>query len=1016
MLRPGMALGQFDLTEPVVEDGITAVWRARRRTTGEPCTVEALAPELGDSLPARSAFLAAAGAITTASLDRRLLRVLDVGEDAAAGVPFVVTADDPGPTLAARLRGRGPLSRAEAASLVRNLAELLGGLHSRGLAHGELAPRNLVLPDGPGAEVAVRGLVRGPVIGQCPAAELGSAFLYVAPELRGGGARPTPAGDVYGLALLALSVLTGEEPTRHREEAAAPGGALRPAAASAAAAERLPPGFDDWFLAATAADPSRRPPFDAAARALVELLTGPRAGRAAGTVALGAVGDRADTQGPEPATPATPPWAAPPPAPADPGWRGRTPRAAPEPRSPWDPEPAAAAPAAPRDGSSSSLIVVAVVVSVSLLVLAVFGLIAGAGLLAYFSVRRAAVSAAASASVAAPTGAPPPAHQVAAVPVSADDPIQGSQLAPVTIVVFNDLQCPFCKRLAPTLADLRREFGDDTLRVVHKQFPLSFHQNAEPAQQAAIATFLAAGGGAQGSEAFVRFQELAFANQTALEPKRYELWAVQAGADAAAFRHELAGPRPRQKVIADMELARRVGVRGTPNCFVNGILVSGAQPATKFRETIQAELTAVKALVASGTAPELVYPARVGANFQAPSAATATATATADDTTIWRVDIAPDDPSLGPADALVTIVEWSDFQCPFCKRASDTLVRLRENHPADLRLVWKDNPLPFHAQAKPAAVLARLAFERQGSPGFFRAHDALFASAPALADADLARVAASLAIPWGDAKAAIDSGRFDQRIAASVDQASALDARGTPQFFLNGYRLQGAQPLERFEAVFAARLAAARALVAAGTPRSQVYARIMAEAKGPPAPETKILPPPRANSPWRGAANAPVVIQVFADFQCPFCARLRPTLAELERAYPGKLKIVWRHLPLAFHEDAALAAEAAQEAFAQRGNAGFWTYHDALFEQQRGAGLGRAELERIAAAQGLDLARFRAALDARPHRPTVEADAAIAKAADISGTPTTVVGRFVVSGAQPIGAFSRAVDRALGAP
>ncbi|HOU89518.1 MAG TPA: thioredoxin domain-containing protein [Polyangiaceae bacterium] len=1016
MLRPGMALGQFDLTEPVVEDGITAVWRARRRATGEPCTVEALAPALAGSLPARSAFLAAAGAITTASLDRRLLRVLDVGEDAAAGVPFVVTADDPGPTLAARLRGRGPLSRAETASLVRNLAELLGGLHPRGLAHGELAPRNLVLPEGPGAEVAVRGLVRGPVIGQRPAAEPGSASPYVAPELRGGGARPTPAGDVYGLAQLALSVLTGVEPSGHREEAAAPGAALRPSAAGATAAERLPPGFDDWFLAATTADPSGRPPFEAAARALVELLTEPRAGRAAGTVALGAVGVHADVPAKEPGAPATPPWDAP--APTGPAWRGRAPRDAPEPRSPWDEEPAAVAPAAPRDGSSSTLIVVAVIVSVSLLVLAVFGVIAGAGLLAYFSARRAAVTAAASASAAAPTGEPPPAHQVAAVPVSADDPVQGSQLAPVTVVVFNDLQCPFCKRLAPTLAELRREFGDDTLRVVHKQFPLSFHGNAEPAQQAAIATFLAAGGGAPGSEAFARFQELAFANQTALEPKSYELWAVQAGADAAAYRRELAGPRPREKVAADMALGQRIGVRGTPNCFVNGILVSGAQPAAKFRETIEAELTAVKALVASGTAPELVYPARVGVNFQAPSAATATATATAaaDDTTIWRVEVAPDDPSLGPADALVTLVEWSDFQCPFCKRASDTLVRLRENHPADLRLVWKDNPLPFHARAKPAAVLARLAFERQGSLGFFRAHDALFASAPALEDADLARVAASLAIPWGDAKAAIDSGRFDQRIAASVNQASDLDARGTPQFFLNGYRLKGAQPLERFEAVFAERLAAARALVAAGTPRSQIYARTMADAKGPTAPETKTLPPPRVDSPWRGAVNAPVVIQVFADFQCPFCARLRPTLAELERAYPGKLKIVWRHLPLSFHEDAALAAEAAQEAFAQRGSAGFWSYHDALFEQQRGAGLGRAELERLAAAQGLDLARFRAALDARTHKPTVEADAAVAKAAGITGTPTSVVGRFVVSGAQPVGAFSRAVDRALGAP
>jgi hypothetical protein len=212
--------------------------------------------------------------------------------------------------------------------------------------------------------------------------------------------------------------------------------------------------------------------------------------------------------------------------------------------------------------------------------------------------------------------------------VSADDPIQGSQLAPVTIVVFNDLQCPFCKRLAPTLADLRREFGDDTLRVVHKQFPLSFHQNAEPAQQAAIATFLAAGGGAQGSEAFVRFQELAFANQP-----RSSRSATSCG------RSRPVRTRP-PSATSSPGRGRAEGHRGHgarsagrrpwhAQLLRQRILVSGAQPATKFRETIQAELTAVKALVASGTAPELVYPARVGANFQAPSAATATATATA---------------------------------------------------------------------------------------------------------------------------------------------------------------------------------------------------------------------------------------------------------------------------------------------------------------------------------------------------------------------------------------------------
>src|SRR6186713_3553725 len=161
------------------------------------------------------------------------------------------------------------------------------------------------------------------------------------------------------------------------------------------------------------------------------------------------------------------------------------------------------------------------------------------------------------------------------------------------------------------------------------------------------------------------------------------------------------------------------------------------------------------------------------------------------------------------------------------------------------------------------------------------------------------------------------------------------------------------------------------------------------------------------------ATRASVSVTEFVDFQCPFCKRVQPTLAEVEATFGSKVRLVVRHLPLPFHKDAGLAAEAAQEAFSQQGNAGFWRFHDALFEAQE-TGIGRDVLEAIAERLGLDRARFQRALDSRTHRAKIEADARIAADAGIDGTPAFVINGAFLSGAQPAPAFKKLVQRALG--
>jgi protein-disulfide isomerase len=597
-----------------------------------------------------------------------------------------------------------------------------------------------------------------------------------------------------------------------------------------------------------------------------------------------------------------------------------------------------------------------------------------------------------------------------------DDAQRGDPLAPVTIVEFADFQCPFSARVTATLATVFSTYGE-RVRFVFKHNPLPFHARARAAAEASRVV-LALGGNA----AFFKFHDRAFGNLHSLTDENFARWAAESGISAEAFKQEYAAGREQRRVAVDMELAQKIGAQGTPSFRINGVTVNGAQPFEKFKSVIDAQLAAAKAEVAGGTRPENVYAELVNKNLKLEAEKKTGETEEEEDTTVWKVPVASDDPVRGRADALVTIVVFSDFQCPFCKRVEDTLTQLRDAYGEDVRFVWKDNPLPFHPRAEPAAELARYVFTEKGNAGFWQAHDALFASAPQLEDEQLESIAGKLGVNVQRAKAAIKQKRFAVRIQDSVALATDFQARGTPHFFVNGVRLAGAQPIEKFKALIDKQLAAAKALVDSGVPRARVYEAVIREGKEPPPPETKQVAAANPNAPSRGPANAKVVIQEFADFQCPFCVRVQPTLDELTKRYGAQIKLVYRHLPLPFHKNAELAAEAAEEALAQKGAAGFWAFHDALFKAQSVAGtpgpdaIDRPHLESIAAAQHLDLARFREALDSHKHLARVQADKKAAEDAKISGTPGFLINEYYLSGAQPKVAFERLIRRVLSEP
>jgi len=170
------------------------------------------------------------------------------------------------------------------------------------------------------------------------------------------------------------------------------------------------------------------------------------------------------------------------------------------------------------------------------------------------------------------------------------------------------------------------------------------------------------------------------------------------------------------------------------------------------------------------------------------------------------------------------------------------------------------------------------------------------------------------------------------------------------------------------------------------------------------------------NDPVLGDKDAPLTIVDFSDFQCPFCGRFEAeTFGQIKKEYidTGKVKWVYRDFPLSFHQNAQKAAEAAECANEQ---GKFWEYHGKLYATQSiwSNTDGISNFKSYASELGLNADKFNTCLDSGKYKSEVEADAVDGSRAGVSGTPSFVVGKKLVVGAQPFSAFKQAIDSELG--
>jgi protein-disulfide isomerase len=163
-----------------------------------------------------------------------------------------------------------------------------------------------------------------------------------------------------------------------------------------------------------------------------------------------------------------------------------------------------------------------------------------------------------------------------------------------------------------------------------------------------------------------------------------------------------------------------------------------------------------------------------------------------------------DNPSFGPSDAPVKVIEFADFQCPFCKRSEEAVKAIRDKYGNRVQLVFMDFPLTFHPHAMPAANAARCA-QAQGK--FWEYHDALFQDQSKLDANNLKATAKKLGLDTAKFNACFDKNQYAPEIEKDVQEGHRLNVNGTPTFFIDGRELVGAQPTDQFVTIIDEELA-----------------------------------------------------------------------------------------------------------------------------------------------------------------------------------------------------------------
>ncbi|HAN31264.1 MAG TPA: hypothetical protein DCQ06_06660 [Myxococcales bacterium] len=618
----------------------------------------------------------------------------------------------------------------------------------------------------------------------------------------------------------------------------------------------------------------------------------------------------------------------------------------------------------------------------------------------------------------------------------------------VDIIAFVGFECPHSRGAAQILMGLPKAHPKNVrIRIIN--LPLDTHPQSVELARGFVA--------ARQIGQWKSYWNHIFA-QSDVDTAQIDAWAKSVGVNQADFRKRMKSDEVSDEIAADAGLADVLGVAGTPSYLINGALLQGARPAAEWDKIIANQNALIKAKFAtlkgtalaealvknnspkraplyishvlqgvvpkpatvpvkvrraSGVVAAKLMPAGGGGKGTIKLGAKPGARPEAPDT-VWRVSVRSDDPARGPADAPVTLVAFSDYECKHSKALSSTLKMLSASYGASLRVIHKHNPLPFHKNAMMAAEASEAA-RTQGK--FWQMHEALYASAEPLSRTTINKIAKIIGLDMTTYDNAMTAGGARQRIQRDIEQVASTGARGTPNLFINGKKVIGAKQAGQLKTFIDAALVKAKAKIASGQQAGTLYESLIAEGKLldslSPAKQ-KITTRPNQS---RGPSGAVIHIVVFEDFQCPFCARLDPHIVAMEREFPNRVKVSWVDFPLTkIHPQANIAAQAGKEAAAQ---GKFWAFHDLLMKAQRQGQqqLDSAGLTELGKRAGLNTTKLSKALKSNAWGKAVTEDAAQAQRLGLKGTPSVFINGHAFSPQLGFSAntFRSAIRRLLGA-
>jgi len=411
-----------------------------------------------------------------------------------------------------------------------------------------------------------------------------------------------------------------------------------------------------------------------------------------------------------------------------------------------------------------------------------------------------------------------------------DAPRRGPDDAPITIVELSDFGCTYCGRAQRTLDDLMRLYPG-RIRLVYRHNPLD-PEDGTLAAEASMA--------ARDQGAFWAMHDRIFAAGGAVTRTQLEGFALELGLDLARFRRDLDERRWLDRVRVESAFSRGLGAVSTPVFFINGRPITGARQLGVFVRVIEQELEHARAAMARGAPARRLYDAlQATATSVTPERLSQSSDTDAldldhgftrlDITELYRVGLGLPGHTVGPDDALVTVVVFTDFECPFCARLAPVLSAMHAAYPEDVRIAIRHLPLRIHPKAQLAAE-AVAAAAAQGR--MWEMHELILSRKGGIERHELEQHARFLELDSKKFRAALETGKYREAVATDSARAKALGVTGTPTMFINGTPVRGIAPFPVIdEKILRPKMEEARALVARGLPRRGVYAALVAGAE-----------------------------------------------------------------------------------------------------------------------------------------------------------------------------------------